>query len=113
MENKKQEMGVALYHLKNKFAFGCISGPELTEFKFDKKQVSAIYDFLQKGTFIGMFNIVDFEDYYTIADLNCLGLTRQAISSEERKSLEDARRHRVDELVEMHKDVVSKQIQPE
>ena len=113
MENKKQELGVALYHLKNKFAFGCISGPELTEFKFDKKQVRAIYDFLQNGAFIGMFNIADFADYEAVADLNCLGLTRQTISSEERKSLENARRHRIDGLVEMHKDFESKQNQPQ
>ena len=111
MKDKKQRMGVALYHLKNRFAFGTINGSEMTKFKFNKKQVSAIMDFLQDGVFQGMFDVAEFGDYQDVAELDYLGLSREAESLEIRKNLESERKHRVSELEEMHKDVVMKSTQ--
>ena len=113
MENKKQGLGVVLYHLKDKFAFGSTSGSELTEFKFDMNQVEAIREFLLSGAFQGMFDIVDFADYQNITDLNYISLAREAISSEEKKYFNDFRLTKIRELENMQKFVDSNQSQPE
>ena len=110
MESKKM-LGVTLYHLKNKFAFGNINGSEMTKFKFDKKQVRAIMDFLQDGAFQGMFDVAEFGDYQDVAELHYLGLSREPENLNARKNLENERKLRISELDEMHKDVVMKSTQ--
>ena len=51
MNNKKMKLGVTLYHLKDKFAYGSTNGSEMSEFKFDEIQIAALFDYLRNGVF--------------------------------------------------------------
>ena len=63
MNNDKKKLGVTLYHLKDKFAYGSTNGSEMSEFKFDEIQIATLFDYLRNGVFEGMFTFVKPEDF--------------------------------------------------
>ena len=87
MSNEKVELGVTLYHLKDKFAYGSTTGNEVSEFKYDEKQIAALFDFLRNGSFDGMFETVDIEEYQKFIELNYLSLARDTMYPEVRDRL--------------------------
>ena len=88
MNNDKKKLGVTLYHLKDKFAYGSTNGNEVSEFKFDEIQIAALFDYLRNGVFEGMFTFVKPEDFNEILNLNYLNLARETVSNEKIKELE-------------------------
>ena len=88
MSIEKKKLGVALYHLKDKFAYGSVNGNELSEFKFDEIQIAALFDYLRNGVFEGMFTFVSPEEFRAILELNYLNLAREVVSNKEIKDLE-------------------------
>ena len=88
MNNEKQKLGVALYHLKDKFAYGSTNGNEMSEFKFDKIQIATLFDYLRNGVFEGMFTFLEPEEFRAILELNYLNLAREIVSNEKIKELE-------------------------
>ena len=98
MSNDKIKLGVALYHLKDKFAYGSTSGNEMSEFKFDEKQIASLFEFLRNGAFDGMFNNVDMIDYININDLNFISLSREETRVNVREKLTKEYEKKVKEL---------------
>ena len=88
MNNKKIKLGVTLYHLKDKFAYGSTNGNEMSEFKFDEIQIAALFDYLRNGVFEGMFTFVKPEEFKAILNLHYLNLGREVVSNEKIKELE-------------------------
>ena len=88
MNNNKKKLGVTLYHLKDKFAYGSTNGNEVSEFKFDEIQIAALFDYLRNGVFEGMFTFVKPEDFNEILNLNYLNLARETVSSQKNRELE-------------------------
>ena len=88
MNNEKQKLGVVLYHLKDKFAYGSTNGNEMSEFKFDEIQIATLFDYLRNGVFEGMFTFLEPEEFRAILELNYLNLAREVVSNEKIKELE-------------------------
>ena len=88
MNNEKRKLGVTLYHLKNKFAYGSINGNEMSEFKFDEIQIATLFEYLRNGVFEGMFTFVEPEEFSSILNLHYLNLGRETVSNEKIKELE-------------------------
>ncbi len=102
MANKKEKQGVALLHLKDKFAYGSTNGSEMSEFKFDEIQIATLFEFLRKGAFEGMFNFVTLEDAKGILNINYLNLAREAVSTQEIKEIEQKSIKKEQELLEKY-----------
>ena len=88
MNNEKIKLGVALYHLKDKFAYGSTNGSEMSEFKFDEIQIATLFDYLRNGVFEGMFTFVEPEEFNSILNLHYLNLARETVSNKKIKELE-------------------------
>lgn len=88
MNNEKKKLGVTLYHLKDKFAYGSINGNEMSEFKFDEIQIATLFDYLRNGVFEGMFTFVEPEEFSAILNLHYLNLARETVSNDKIKELD-------------------------
>ena len=106
MENKKM-LGVTLYHLKDKFAYGSVSGNEMSEFKFSEEQIAALFEYLHRGVFEGMFEANSLEDYQDIMGLNYASLAREEGLRERRRELKETFYKDAQDLEEFHNQYLS------
>ena len=84
MNSIEPKYGVALYHLKDKFAYGSTTGKELSEFKYDEQQIQALFNFLHNGAFEGMFDVLSLDEYKNFIELHYLSLARNTMYPEVR-----------------------------
>ena len=98
MEKAKQKLGVTFIHLKDKWAYGSTTDSRMSKFEFDDIQIHALITYFEKGVFEGMFDIVSYNDFLNVLNLNYDSLKNETISPNRIIELESEFKEKENEL---------------
>lgn len=112
MEKENPTSGVVLQHLKGKFALTNYDGKLVKNFELSKNQAQAIYDYLNFGTFKGMFDILSLKDYIDVLAVHYDCLIADTQNREMRSFLNKEFEHKAEKLKQFYSEESKEERQP-